>query len=91
MEKYPSAQPPLQKRIFDTSCRKLRKSRYQSFLALFNFALFIYFISNTFPKIVDTYSRKKIFKQSAFLFFFTCWFFEVSTFPNTPLPLISFQ
>ena len=41
------------------------------------------------PKIVETYSAKKIFKKFTFLPCDFCWFFDFSIYPNPSFPQIS--
>ena len=48
-------QSPLQKQIFGKSNKKLHRSRFQCFFILFNFAWFLYFVSNILSRVVDDY------------------------------------
>ena len=52
------AKSPLQTKAYDIIYQKLRNNRYQNFLFLSNFALFLNLISNILSKRVDTYLAK---------------------------------
>ena len=52
METWHSAQSPFKKLNFKNGSRKVRKSRYQTFSALFSSAKFLYIVPNIFSEIV---------------------------------------
>ena len=53
METEPRVQSSSRKLNFSKNGQKVRKSKYQSLVALFNFTTFLYFLPNILSKIVD--------------------------------------
>ena len=52
VERQSSAQSSLRKLNFDKSSQKTHKIRYQIFVVLSNFAVFLYFVPNILSRIV---------------------------------------
>ena len=49
----PSAQSPFHKLNFGSSSKKTRKSRYQTFVVLFSFTGFLYFVPNVLLRMIS--------------------------------------
>ena len=82
----PSVQYSFQKQKYQTSCLKLGKSRYQIFLVLSNFALFLYLLTSHIQL------RKCLSSSLCFhVVVFFGYFLEVSTCSNAVLHIISLE
>ena len=74
VETQPYIYSPLKKLNFGNSSRKIRKSRYESFLVLSSFTGFLYFALNILSEIVDITSKSIIHSTM------TVYCFEMSSF-----------
>ena len=74
VDTQPSAQSNFQKVNFGSSSQKTGKSRYQTFLVLYSFAGFFYFVRNIFPSIASA-DKFLVWTQPSLLQTLSFWHF----------------